>query len=64
MTEITENVITQLAGVRETGATNMMDKSGVQSVADQCDFHELVVFIEDASNVQYMEALQEMGSRR
>ena len=59
-----DEVISQLAAVRETGATNMLDKRGVKDVADQCDFIELCDFIDDASSSQYMEALQEMGSRQ
>ena len=59
-----DEVISQLAAVRETGATNMLDKRGVKDVADQCDFIELCDFIDDASSSQYMEALEEMGSRR
>ncbi len=59
-----DEIITQLAAVRETGATNMMNKRGVKDVADQCDFIELCDFIDEASADEYMEALQEMGSRR
>ena len=59
-----DEVINQLAAVRETGATNMLDKARVKDIADQCDFIELCDFIEDSSNAQYMAALEEMGSRQ
>lgn len=58
-----DEVIEQLAAVRETGQVNMFNKSGVQRVAHECDFHELVTFIEDNDNATYIDALQEMGER-
>lgn len=59
-----EKIITQLAEVRRTGATNMLDKRGVQKVASQLQFTALVDFIDDASNEEYMNALQTMGNER
>lgn len=59
-----DEIIDQLAAVRETGAVNMFDKTGVQRVADECGFDELVAFIDENGTSGYSEALQEMGRRR
>lgn len=61
---MSDDVIAQLAAVRETGAVNMLDRYGVQRVAEQCGFQELVAFIDDASSQEYIERLEEMGRRR
>ena len=37
----------QILAVRETGRTNMFDTRAVQSIADDMDFYELVIFIEE-----------------
>ncbi|MFB6237018.1 MAG: DUF5049 domain-containing protein [Halopenitus sp.] len=56
-----DKVLQQLASVRKTGKSNMLNQGRVQYIAKECGFHELVEFIEDASNSEYMEALNEMG---
>lgn len=61
---VDDEVIEQLAIVRETGAVNMMNKGGVKQVAAECDLQELVEFIENASASSYMDHLKEMGERR
>lgn len=60
--EINDDVIDQLASVRQSGAVNMFDKNGVQVVAHEFGHHQLVVFIEEASSAEYMEALETMGN--
>lgn len=60
--ETDRDVLAQLSAVRDTGATNMMDRFGVRSVAAQCDFAALVEFIDGMSRNeldQYMTALEE-----
>lgn len=59
-----EEVLDQLAAVRETGHCNMLDVNCVFDVADQCDFIELCDFIDQESRGDYMEALEEMGETR
>ncbi len=45
--ELGEILFNQIMDVRDSGLTNMLDKNGVQRVAYDNDFHELVCFIED-----------------
>ena len=44
---MTEKVIDQILAVRETGRTNMFDVNMVQMIANEMEFYELVVFIEE-----------------
>ena len=37
----------QILAVRDTGRTNMFDVIAVQRIANEMDFYELVVFIEE-----------------
>ena len=60
----TDTLISQFAGVRSTGATNMVDKWGVKDAAEQIGFEELVDFISQADNSEYMAVLEEMGRQR
>lgn len=60
----TDELISQFAAVRDTGATNMVSKHGVRKVAEQCEFNALADFIREASSEEYMEVLEEMGRRR
>ena len=62
--EYDEEVISQLAAVRESGATNMMSRQGVRRVASEMGFAELVEFIREEDSATYMDYLKEMGSRR
>jgi hypothetical protein len=62
--EITDDVIEQLAAVRDSGKTNMWDKEGVTHIADEAGHGELVEFAAAAGPDQYTEALMEMGRHR
>lgn len=44
---MTEKVRSQILAVRETGRTNMFDTNMVQVIADEKEFHDLVVFVEE-----------------
>ena len=44
---MTEKVKNQIHAVRETGRTNMFDTDMVQVIADENEFYDLVVFIEE-----------------
>lgn len=57
MEEPSQEVIDQFTEVRDTGRVNMMDRDGVQRVASEMDLSELVVFIEEAEQKEYMELL-------
>lgn len=57
-------VISQLAAIREGGWCNMLDRGCVLDMARQIDFPELVAFCEDATNREYMDALETMGAQR
>lgn len=63
MGEIDDEVLKELAAVRETGVTNMHHRFNVEQVAEQYDFEELQEFLEDADNEEYMNALNQMGER-
>lgn len=63
MTEFNDDVISQLAAVRESGSCNMHDRVCVRQFAEQAGFEELESFLADADNAQYMDYLKEMGSR-
>lgn len=63
MSEFNEDVIEQLAAVRETGACNMLDRGCVRSTANELGFAELSEFIRTQSSSDYMAHLQEMGDR-
>lgn len=47
---MTDTIRRQILAVRETGRTNMFDTNMVQVIADEMEFHELVVFIEERKN--------------
>lgn len=59
-----DEVIDQLAAVRESGAVNMMDRNGVRKFADRTNFRELVEFIDENDGSAYVEALKRMGRER
>jgi hypothetical protein len=44
---MTEKVRNQILAVRATGRTNMFDLNMVQVIANEMNFYELVVFIEE-----------------
>lgn len=55
MTTASDTVMQQYEAVRRSGKTNMLDTSTVQVIAHESDFHALVTFIEDSTDVEYME---------
>lgn len=44
---MTDKVREQIFAVRATGRTNMFDLNMVQIIANEMDFYELVIFIEE-----------------
>ena len=53
-------ILEQLEEVRQDGRTNMLDRKAVQIIADDLECHELVVWLEDITRADYMEALNKM----
>lgn len=68
---VTDDVLEQLAEVRETGLTNMMNREGVKTIADSLGFTQLMNFCDfvgglpkmDRSGV-WMNALTRMADQR
>lgn len=52
-------VIKALAGIRESGATNMLDRDAVEMLVDD---QRAAEWIGKASDSQYMDALNDMGA--
>lgn len=44
---MTDKVRDQILAVRATGKTNMFDLNMVQNIANEMNFYELVIFIEE-----------------
>ena len=44
---MTDKVRKQILAIRDTGLTNMFDVSTVQRIANDMDFYELVVYLEE-----------------
>lgn len=44
---MTEKIKEQILAIRDTGRTNMLDSNMVQVIANEMNFFELVIFIED-----------------
>ena len=61
--EIPETVLEALEYVRSEGATNMLARSIVIDLADAAGYDEAIAWLE-ANSDRYMEALNEMGTRR
>jgi len=53
-----EQILEGLKKVRESGEVNMLNRKGVQRVANDLGFYDLVVFIEDYDARDYMEMLK------
>ena len=47
VSHLTDTIIEQIVAIRDSGETNMFDVLRVQRLANENDFYELVVFIED-----------------
>ncbi len=54
---ITPSLIEDITEVRNGGEVNMMDRKGVQTVANDMEFFDLVVWIED-NKQDYMKLLK------
>ena len=44
---MTETIKKQILAIRDTGLTNMFDVTAVQRLANERDFYELVLYLED-----------------
>ena len=44
---MTEKIKEQILAVRDTGLTNMFDVNAVQRIANDMDFFEMVVYLEE-----------------
>lgn len=44
---MTEKIKEQILAIRDTGRTNMLDSNMVQMIANEMNFFELVIFIEE-----------------
>ena len=44
---MTDKIKEQILTIRDTGLTNMFDVNAVQRIADEMDFYELVIFLEE-----------------
>ena len=44
---MTEEIKQQILAVRDTGRTNMLDVNAVQVIANEMNFFELVIFLEE-----------------
>ena len=58
----TDQTLQEYEAIRRSGKTNMMEKGTVQRIAYECDYHSLVMYIEDHDNVKYME-MAEMAAK-
>lgn len=46
-----ETIRKQILTIKETGEVNMFDRYGVQALANEMNFYDLVVFIEEKPKV-------------
>lgn len=44
---MTDKIKEQIITIRDTGLTNMFDVNAVQRIADEMEFYELVIFLEE-----------------
>lgn len=44
---MTDKIKEQILAIRDTGLTNMFDVNEVQRIADEMEFYELVIFLEE-----------------
>ena len=44
---MTSKIKEQILAIRDTGLTNMFDVTAVQRIADEMEFYELVIFLEE-----------------
>jgi len=60
---VEQDILDALEDVRDSGKINMMDKDGVQYIANGMEHHHLVTWIEEADMQEYTTALEQMGQR-
>lgn len=58
-----DDVLRQQEKVRRSGEVNMFNKSGVQQVAHEKDFHALVTWIEEHDHSEYINMAQEAAEQ-
>lgn len=58
-----EEIMRQQEAVRRSGAVNMFDRSGVQDVARQMGFDELVEWIDEHDAEDYVEMAEKAAGR-
>ena len=53
---MTDKLKEQIIAIRDTGLTNMFDVNTVQRIADEMEFHELVIFLDEekAKHVKFI----------
>ena len=44
---MTDKIKEQILAIRDTGLTNRIDVNAVQRIADEMEFYELVIFLEE-----------------
>ena len=44
---MTDKIKEQIISIRDTGLTNMFDVNAVQRIADEREFYELVIFLDE-----------------
>lgn len=44
---MTDKIMEQILAIRDKGLTNMFDVNAVQRIADEMEFYELVIFLEE-----------------
>lgn len=64
MSDYNDDVINQLAAIRDGGYCNMFNKGCVEQAAQQIGFEELSEFLTDADATAYIDHLEEMGRRQ
>lgn len=63
MTEITDTILDQFAKVRASGKVNMLDRRGVQVVANEQEGYDLVEWISSNGRKHYGELLVAYSER-
>lgn len=61
--EFMDKVMKQQEAIRKSGMINMFDVGGVQKIASDMDSSELVAFIEQSSNDEYLKMAEESARR-
>ena len=54
----TDQTLQEFEAIRRSGKVNTIDRSTVQRIAFECDYHSLVTYIEKHDGGDYMEMIQ------